>query len=118
MLDEPVGEQAPDAMVKVLILFGNPENSGKFDEHFDHTHRELLNSLPEIDQLTVNRIAGVVVGDLPYYVIVEIQFQSEQHMQRTLNSEQGQAMARDYAEFATGGTTILICHSHSILAEK
>jgi len=102
-------------MVKVLILFGDPEDSDKFDEHFDNTHQELLKSLPEVDQLIVNRIAGVVVGDLSYYLIIELHFQSEQQMQNSLNSEQGQAMARDYAEFATGGTTILFCHSNSIL---
>jgi uncharacterized protein (TIGR02118 family) len=106
--------QVPGSKVKVLILFGNPEDSDKFDKHFDTTHRELLNSLPEVEQLIVNHIAGVVVGDLPYYLIIEIHFQNEQHMQNSLNSDPGQAMARDYAEFATGGTKILFCHSQAL----
>jgi hypothetical protein len=31
-------------------------------------------------------VAGVAVGDSPYHLIVEIQFQSEQQMQSSLNS--------------------------------
>jgi hypothetical protein len=58
-------------------------------------------------------VAGAAVGDRPYHLIVEVHFESEQQMQHSLNSEQGQAMARDYSTFATGGTTILFCHSDS-----
>jgi uncharacterized protein (TIGR02118 family) len=105
-------------MVKVLILFGIPEDAGKFDEYFEETHRALLNALPGVYQLIINRVAGVAVGDLPYYLIVEIHFQSEQQMQSSLNSEPGQAMARDYSKFATGGTTVLICQSHSMFIKR
>jgi len=54
-------------------------------------------------------VAGVAVGDLPYYLIVEIHFQSEQQMQSSLISEPGLAMARNYSKFATGGTKVLFC---------
>jgi uncharacterized protein (TIGR02118 family) len=101
-------------MVKVLILFGIPEDAGKFDEYFEATHRALLKALPGVYQLIINRVTGVAVGDLPYYLVVEIQFQGEQQMLSSLNSEPGQAMARDYSKFATGGTTVLICQSLSM----
>jgi len=101
-------------MVKVLILFGIPEDAGKFDEYFEATHRALLKALPGVHQLIINRVLGVATGDLPYHLIVEIHFQNEEQMQSTLNSEPGQAMARDYSKFATGGATVLFCQSHSL----
>ena len=103
-------------MVKILILFGNPEDHVQFDEYFDHTHRELLKALPGVDELVVNHVSGVAIGDPPYYLIVEIHFESERRMQISLNSGHGQAMARDYSNFATGGATILFCHSNSMSA--
>jgi uncharacterized protein (TIGR02118 family) len=105
----------PGVMVKVLILFGIPTDAGKFDEYFDGTHRALLKALPDVDQLIINRVAGVAVGDSPYHLIAEIQFQSEQQMQSSLNSEPGQAMARNYSKFSTGGTTVLFCQSNSMI---
>ena len=103
-------------MVKVMILFGNPEDAGAFDEYFDSTHRALLTALPDVKQLIVDRVAGAAVGDPPFHLIVEIHFESEQQMQSSLNSGHGQAMARDYSTFATGGTSILFCHSNSVPA--
>ena len=105
-------------MVKVLILFGIPEDASKFDEHFDVTHRALLKALPDVNQLVINHVAGVAIGDLPYHLIVEIHFQSEQQMQRSLNSKPGLAMARNYSNFATGGTTVLFCQSRPLLTDR
>jgi uncharacterized protein (TIGR02118 family) len=105
-------------MVKVLILFGIPEDAGKFDEYFEDTHRALLEALPGVYQLIISRVVGVAVGDLPYHLIVEIHFESEPQMQSSLNSEPGQAMARNYSKFATGGTTVLFCQSHSIIMDN
>lgn len=98
-------------MVKVLILFGIPKDAHEFDEYFDKTHRALLEALPGVSELAINQVAAVAVGDLPYYLIVEIQFENEQQMQQSLNSEPGQAMARNFSRFATGGATVLFCQS-------
>ena len=102
-------------MVKVLVLFGIPEDTGKFDEYFEDTHRALLKALPGVHQVSINRVTGVASGDFPYYLIVEIEFQNEQQMQDSLNSEPGQAMARNYSKFSTGGTTVLFCQSNSMI---
>jgi len=105
-------------MVKVLILFGIPEDTGIFDQYFEDTHRALLKALPDVYQVIINRVAGAAVGDSPYHLIVEIHFQSEQQMQGSLNSEPGQAMARDYSNFAIGGTTVLFCQSQSTFRDR
>ena len=98
-------------MVNVLALFGMPIDGAAFDEYFAKKHRPLLLQVPNVDQLVINRIAGAASGESPFFLIVELRFPSEKAMQEGLNSEAGQAMARDYGNFASGGVTVLFSQS-------
>ncbi len=98
-------------MVTVLLLFGSPRDETAFDSYFEETHRPLLNRLPNIEQIIVHRVAGAATGTSPYHVIVELGYPSEDVMQESLNGADGQAMARDFQAFASGGVTILFCQS-------
>ena len=84
-----------------------------FDAYFDQTHRLLLQTLPDVEQLIVNRVAGAATERAPYHLIVELRFPTEKAMQESLNAEEGQAMARDFQSFASGGVTILFCRTAS-----
>ena len=98
-------------MINVLILYGRPVESEAFDAYFANTHRPLLLGIPNVEQMSINYIAGAAQGDPPYYLIVELRFESEEAMQEGLNSETGKAMARDLSQFASGGATILFAHA-------
>ena len=100
-------------MVKVLILFGNPVDTPLFEQHFERVHRPLLAEIPELQAVQINKVAGAVVGESSFHLVVELQFLSEEAMQEGLNSDQGQTMARDLANFASGGVTILLCHAYA-----
>jgi uncharacterized protein (TIGR02118 family) len=95
-------------VVKVLVLFGFPIDSKRFDRHFELTHCPLLKDIPKLEAIGVSAVEGAVTGESPVYRIVELQFGSEAAMQEGLNSEAGQTMARDFEVFATGGVTVLI----------
>lgn len=99
-------------MVKVLLLFGDPVDNGLFKLHFERVHLPLLTQIPQLQGYHINSVAGAVVGDSPFHIVAELQFLSEEAMYKGLNSDQGQAMARDLANFASGGVTILLCHSY------
>ena len=96
-------------MVKVLLLFGNPVDKLAFDQHFEDSHYPLLLKIPKLDFVQVNRVAGAVIGNSLYHLVVELHFPSEEAMQEGLNSESGQVMARDFGGFASGGVTVLVC---------
>ena len=98
-------------MINVLILFGVPVEPEAFDQYFETGYRSLLYSVPNVERLAVNRIAGAAEGDPPFYCIVELEFGSEERMQEGLNSEAGQAMARDLSQFASGGVTVLFARA-------
>ncbi len=99
-------------MVKVLVLFGDPVDIPLFEQHFERVHRPLLAQIPQPHAFQINNVAGAVVGEPSFHLVVELHFLSEEAMQEGLNSDQGQAMARDLANFASGGVTILLCHSY------
>ena len=107
-------------MVKVFALFGTPVDRAAFDEHFTAKHQPLLDRVPRVERLVVNRIAGAVTGESPFYLIVELEFPSEEAMQEGLNSEAGQAMARDFGQFASGGVTVVFSQAtmHSVGQEQ
>jgi uncharacterized protein (TIGR02118 family) len=94
-------------MVSVLTLFGIPVDRSAFGDYFATEHHALLLQVPNVDQLVINHIAGAASGEPPFFLIVELRFPSEKAMQEGLNSEAGQAMARDYGNFASGGATVL-----------
>ncbi len=94
-------------MIKVLVLFGTPEDEDSFYPHFRATHLPLIEAVPCVEQLSTTRVAGTAMGESPFALIVELEFPSEEAMQQGLNSEAGQAMARDYPAFASGGVTVL-----------
>lgn len=94
-------------MVKVIILFGMPSDQAEFDQYFNASYRPLLFGVPNVERVTLNRIAGAAKGDSPYHLITEIEFPSEEAMQVGLNSKEGQIMARHLSHFASGGVTVL-----------
>jgi len=104
---------AKSAGVKVLVLYGAPADQDLFDAYFEQTHCPLLAKIDRLDALSINLVAGAASGASPYRVVAELHFGSEEAMQEGLNSESGQKMARDFARFASGGATVLICHSSS-----
>jgi uncharacterized protein (TIGR02118 family) len=101
-------------MVNVLTLFGMPVDQAAFDDYFATKHRPLLLQVPNVDQLVINRIAGAASGESPFFLIVELRFPSEKAMEEGLNSEAGQAMARDYGNFASGGVTVLFSQTTTL----
>ena len=98
-------------MVSALILFGIPDDPAAFDEHFAKVYHPLLLRVPRLEELRVHRVAGAAKGKAPFRVVVEVRFASEEAMRAGLNSEEGQAVARNVGRFASGGVTVLFCQT-------
>lgn len=96
-------------MVSALLLFGVPEDVTAFEKYFGEHFRPLLLRVPRLSELTVNRVGGAAKGVASFHMVVEALFSSEEAMQEGLNSEEGQAVARDMGHFASGGVTVLFC---------
>jgi uncharacterized protein (TIGR02118 family) len=101
-------------MVKAIMLFGNPVDTNEFDAYLEAKSLPMLLNLPHVHGIKVNRVAGAAIGESPFYLMVELEFSSEEKMQEGLNSEIGQTIGRDLKNFASGGVTVLFCNTNTI----
>jgi uncharacterized protein (TIGR02118 family) len=96
-------------MVKVIVLYGNPEDPQAFEDYYAGTHLPLAAQMPGVAGFEAMKVLGTPGGDAsPYYRIAQLSFDSAEQMQATLGSPEGQATVSDIPKFATGGATVLI----------
>ena len=109
-LDAPsIASPAPAGPVKFVTLYGPPADAAAFERHYAETHVPLAHQLPGLQRVETALILGTAQGGLaPYYRIAELWFADIGQLQVAAASAEGQALAADVANFATGGMTVLI----------
>ena len=96
-------------MIKVTILYNHPNDPETFEQYYAHTHLPLASKMQGITRLELTRFGPGPDGTKPaYYRMAELYFPSEDQLQTTLGSAEGQAAVADLSNFATGGVTILV----------
>ena len=96
-------------MVKLVVLYGRPEDPDAFERYYADTHTPLVEAIPGLRRFEAAR--GVPTPDgteVPYQRIAELTFDDLEALEAGRASDQGQATANDVANFATGGVTIFI----------
>ena len=95
-------------MVKAIVLYGHPADPAAFDDHYARIHAPLVDRIPGLKLFEVNRVVGTPEGgDLPYYRVAELSFESQEALQAGLSSPEGQETVGDLPNFASGGATVL-----------
>ena len=96
-------------MIKGTVLYGHPADAAAFEKYYAETHLALVNKTGGILKTEYTRFFPNPDGSAPaYYRMAELYFAGPAEMQQALGSPEGQAMAADLANFATGGVTIII----------
>jgi uncharacterized protein (TIGR02118 family) len=94
-------------MVKATALYGHPEKPDAFDEHYARTHVPLVEKMPNLQRFEAAKVVATPdSSELPYYLIAELYFEDLEQLQRGFASDEGQAVAADFQNFATGGVTL------------
>jgi uncharacterized protein (TIGR02118 family) len=96
-------------MVKLVVLYGRPEDPDAFERYYADTHTALAKAVPGLRRFEAAR--GVATPDgteVPYQRIAELTFDDVEALQAGIASDQGQAAVNDIPNFATGGVTIFI----------
>jgi uncharacterized protein (TIGR02118 family) len=108
----PEPNHAPDAPVKLVALYGPPTDAEAFERHYAETHTPLAHQLPGLRWVETALILGTAQGGIaPYYRIAELWFEDIAQLQAAAVSAEGQALAADVANFATGGVTVLVARA-------
>ena len=95
-------------MIKLTVLYGNPEDPAAFDEYYQNTHVPLAERIPNVQRFEVGRVAPMDGGEPPFHLIAELWFESADVLQESMSSPEGQAAADDIPNFATGGVTMFV----------
>ena len=95
-------------MVKLTVLYGNPEDPAAFDEYYQDTHVPLADRIPNVQRFEAGRVASMDESEPPYHLIAELWFESADVLQESMSSAEGQAAADDIPNFATGGATMFV----------
>jgi len=95
-------------MIKGTVLYGHPKDPGAFEKYYTETHLPLVVKTNGVVKAEYTKFLPNPDGSAPaYYRMAELYFEGPGAMQQALNSPEGQAMAADLANFATGGVTLL-----------
>lgn len=91
-------------MVKLLVLYGRPEDETAFESHYVDKHLPLARAIPGLRRLEVSK--GVELDGPPaYYRAASLYFDDMAALRSGLDSDEGRASGADAASIATGGIT-------------
>jgi uncharacterized protein (TIGR02118 family) len=93
-------------MVKLTVLYDQPEDAAAFEKYYLETHiPEHGARLPNATKLEANKAVG---DQRPYYRTADIYFDEMASLQACLASPVGQAAVADLNNFAKGRYKVLI----------
>lgn len=97
------------APVKLVLVFGHPEDEELFEGHYRTVHLPLVMRLPKCSSME----SALAVGDMDgknasFYRISTLTFASNDDMVSCMSSAAGLAAIADIANFASGGVTATV----------
>jgi len=96
-------------MIKLTVLYGPPTNIQDFENYYAETHLPIAAKMKGVERLELTRFAPGSDGAQPaYHRMAELYFPTEEQMQATMSSPEGEATVADLPKFATGGVTVLV----------
>jgi uncharacterized protein (TIGR02118 family) len=95
--------------VKLVVLYGQPDDPGAFDQHYLSTHMPLVDALPGLQRAESGRfVTALDGGERTYYRAAELYFADQGALDAAFGSPEGQATAADYQQIAPPGSRMFI----------
>jgi uncharacterized protein (TIGR02118 family) len=102
-------------MAMIIAMYKAPTDPAEFDRYYFGPHVTLAKTVPGLKGYRVTRgPIMAMAGPQPYYLIAVLSFESMEAVQAALASKEGQAVAADLANFATGGVEVFFSESEKI----
>src|SRR5690625_4946352 len=95
-------------MHKLVVLYSEPEDPDAFIEYYTTKHLPLAAKLPGMLSWRYSiEISDSPDSKAPYFAIFEAEFEDAKSFRSAMSSPEGQAVAADVPNYATGGATII-----------
>lgn len=102
-------------MAQLLVLYQAPTDPAAFDRYYRDTHIAIARKIPALKAYTISSgPVQALAGTAPHLVAI-LDFDSMADLNAALASPEGQAAAADLSNFATGGVTLLIYETQSLM---
>jgi uncharacterized protein (TIGR02118 family) len=96
-------------MMRLMVLYGRPDDTEAFDRHYREVHIPLAKKLPGLRAYTVSQGVAVAFGEDPAYLVAELDFDDTAALQAAMATPEGQEAGRDMvANLASGGVRNLV----------
>jgi uncharacterized protein (TIGR02118 family) len=106
-------------MIKVVVLYAQPTDPAAFEKYYAETHNPLLEKVHGITKVEFTRFTpNADNSPAAWYRMAELYFDGPMEMQQALNSQEGQALAADLPNFATGGATVMVGILDNLTGQK
>jgi uncharacterized protein (TIGR02118 family) len=103
-------------MAKLYAMYKHPTDAAAFDRYYYGVHVSIAKKIPGLLSYEVTRgsIGGMAGSSTPYHMIAALGFSSLAAINAALVSPQGQAVAADIGNFATGGVDLYLADTEMI----
>jgi uncharacterized protein (TIGR02118 family) len=96
-------------MVRLMVLYGRPDDTETFDRHYRDVHIPLAKQLSGLRRYTVSRGVAVTTGEDSSYLVAELDFDDQAALEAALGSPGGRAAGKDMiTNLASGGVRTLV----------
>ena len=100
-------------MHKLIAMYRRPENLEEFERAYRETHLPLVEQMPNLRQVEINRVTGAPTGEPEYYLIAELSFDTREEMMEAISSDASRQAARSLRAFAQGLITMVFAETES-----
>ncbi len=103
-------------MVRLLVLYGHPENPEEFDRYYNEIHVPLAKRMQGLRKWTIGKVQGTPDGQpSDYYYIADLYADSREQLEAILATPEGQAAVEDVPKFASGGVTFIYTDIETVI---
>ena len=95
-------------MVRLLVLYGHPEDPEAFDRYYDEIHIPLAKRMQGMKKWTIGKVLGTPDGGMSdYYYVADLYADTREEIEAILATPEGQAAVEDVPNYASGGVTFV-----------
>jgi uncharacterized protein (TIGR02118 family) len=91
----------------MLVLYNEPKDPAHFKKYYVETHLPLAGKLAGVKAASYSFDVKPLGPGKAYFCVFEADFESEAAMMSALGSKEGQAVAGDVPNYASGGVTMV-----------
>ena len=94
-------------MHKLVVLYSKPADPDHFRDYYVTNHLPLVMNLPGLLAWRYSFDVAATQGEAPYFAVFEAEFADAAAMTAARASPQGQQVAADVVNYATGGAVVI-----------